>query len=92
MSSKIAERIEREIAGLSFIQVLSHFGVQVNTQSHQQQHEKEGGGEVILTKAMRRALVKFHPDRNRHGTLRDEIEAEEKFKLLQRAYQRRRQQ
>ena len=40
-----------------------------------------------MSKAYRRALGKFHPDRQRNKPLPEQLEAEEKFKLLRRCYE-----
>eukprot|EP01048_Picozoa_sp_COSAG05_P013469 COSAG05_NODE_1438_length_4885_cov_3.395529_3_plen_120_part_00 len=42
---------------------------------------------VAMSKAYRRALGKFHPDRQRNKPLPEQLEAEEKFKLLRRCYE-----
>ena len=83
MVSRIADRLERDlVAGRSFVEVLEKVGVTVSLDDVEFGGDEE---EQVVAKAVRRALIKFHPDRAVQKGLgvEETLEATETYKLLQ---------
>jgi hypothetical protein len=83
MVSEIAERLEFElVAGRTFVEVLQKVGVTVALDGVEFGSDEE---EQVVAKAVRRALVIYHPDRAIQKGLgvSETLEATETYKLLQ---------
>ena len=91
-------RWESRVAAMQLPAVLRAFGVEVEGTKSNDGNTADGGGgggggggsrgskptAAQLRKAYRQAVLRFHPDRQGKASVRERVEAEEKFKIISR--------